>query len=74
MRVRQLIALLILCAAVAVTLLFSTRPKSAQNHQHGKGDREKAPPPVYNPYPPGILPADLNSEIARVQREVDVGR
>jgi cytochrome c peroxidase len=27
---------------------------------------------VYNPYPPGILPADLDSEIARVQREVDV--
>jgi cytochrome c peroxidase len=27
-------------------------------------------PPTYNPYPPGILPPDLNSEIARVQREV----
>src|SRR3984893_15382936 len=27
---------------------------------------------VYNPYPPGILPADLDSEIARVQREIDV--
>ncbi|MEA2752930.1 MAG: cytochrome c peroxidase, partial [Myxococcales bacterium] len=27
--------------------------------------------PVYNPYPPGILPADLDSELARVQREVD---
>jgi cytochrome c peroxidase len=27
-------------------------------------------PPVYNPYPPGILPADLESEIARVRREV----
>jgi hypothetical protein len=25
---------------------------------------------VYNPYPPGILPADLNSEIARVKREI----
>jgi cytochrome c peroxidase len=28
--------------------------------------------PAYNPYPPGILPPDLNSEIARVLREVDV--
>jgi cytochrome c peroxidase len=28
-------------------------------------------PPVYNPYPPGILPADLDSEIARVRREVN---
>src|SRR6266853_183472 len=27
--------------------------------------------PVYNPYPPGILPPDLSSEIARVLREVD---
>src|SRR5260370_42665858 len=27
---------------------------------------------VYNPYPPGILPPDLDSEIGRVQREVDV--
>jgi cytochrome c peroxidase len=28
-------------------------------------------PPVYNPYPPGILPDDLESEIARVRREVN---
>ena len=27
---------------------------------------------VYNPYPPGILPSDLRSESARVQREVDL--
>jgi cytochrome c peroxidase len=27
-------------------------------------------PPTYNPYPRGILPPDLDSEIARVQREV----
>src|SRR5260370_2722586 len=27
---------------------------------------------VYNPYPPGILPSDLDSEIARVLREVEV--
>src|SRR5260370_29989859 len=26
--------------------------------------------PPYNPYPPGILPPDLDAEIARVQREV----
>ena len=32
--------------------------------------RAAKPPPVpllYNPYPPGILPADLLSEIARVR-------
>ena len=27
---------------------------------------------VYDPYPPGILPADLNAEINRVLREIDV--
>jgi len=27
--------------------------------------------PVYNPYPPGILPPNLDAEIARVIREVD---
>jgi len=62
---------MIVCAVFAATLLISTRLTSAQNHQQGKGDREEAPPPFYNPYPPGILPADLNSEIARVQREVE---
>ncbi len=30
----------------------------------------QTPPTPYNPYPPGILPAGLNSEIARVQSEV----
>src|SRR5882757_8268570 len=28
--------------------------------------------PIYNPYPPGILPPDLESETARVLREIDV--
>jgi cytochrome c peroxidase len=28
--------------------------------------------PVYNPYPPGILPSNLDPELARVLREVDV--
>jgi hypothetical protein len=28
----------------------------------------QSPVPAYNPYPPGILPPDLDSEIGRVQR------
>jgi hypothetical protein len=44
--------------------------KSAQTKN--RGDEPDRTPPAYNPYPAGILPADLNSEIARVQREVDV--
>ena len=34
---------------------------------HGQ---QNSPTAVYNPYPPGILPSDLTSEIARVQREI----
>jgi cytochrome c peroxidase len=73
MRERQLIPVLILCAAVAAAMLGSTRPISAQNgagREHKEGDRDE-PPPFYNPYPFGILPGDLDSEIARVLREVD---
>jgi hypothetical protein len=33
---------------------------------------QSSPPLTYNPYPPGILPPDLDSEIARVLREIDV--
>jgi cytochrome c peroxidase len=29
-----------------------------------------ATPPTYNPYPPGILPADITTELERVRREV----
>ena len=35
-------------------------------------DEKEPATPVYNPYPPGILPSDLDSELARVVREVDV--
>src|ERR1700704_2646923 len=33
--------------------------------------RPPPPAPIYNPYPPGILPADIDTEIARVLREID---
>src|SRR6266853_2367265 len=66
---RRRIALLILSACVIVALLICTGlisvqagPQETDNDQH---------PQVYNPYPPGILPPDLSSEIARVVREVD---
>src|SRR5246127_358831 len=69
MRERRLVAVMIVCAGLAAAVLISTRPISAQNHPHGTGG---APFPIYNPYPPGILPANLESEIARVLREIDV--
>ena len=76
MRERRLTALVILCAAVAAISLLSAQFMSAQNGKgkgkEGKGNDKDQPPPFYNPYPPGILPSDLTSEIARVLREVDV--
>jgi len=39
-------------------------------HAASAGDPVRKPVPTYNPYPPGILPSDLDAEIARVQREV----
>jgi hypothetical protein len=56
---------MMVCAGGASTLLISTRLTSAQKDEPDKT------PSIYNPYPPGILPANLNSEIARVLREVD---
>jgi hypothetical protein len=65
MEERRLIALGILCAGVAVTLLISTRLNGAAPAAWHDPD---TPPPIYNPYPPGILPSDIDSEINRVIR------
>jgi cytochrome c peroxidase len=64
MKRRRLIAVstLILTAVAALLISSQTVLVSAQN--------PLPMPTAYNPYPPGILPADLNSEIARVMREV----
>src|ERR1700692_1968259 len=71
---------LVVCAAIAGALLgFSLTEARAQNRpapaqSPSKSANEdaghKSIPPIYNPYPPGILPSDLESEIARVRREV----
>jgi cytochrome c peroxidase len=42
----------------------------AQQGQQAQQAQQGQTPPIYNPYPPGILPADLDTEIARVLREV----
>src|SRR5438309_10369813 len=46
---------------VILGLIFLSRPLMAQ--------KTSPPPPPYDPYPPGILPADLQSEIDRVRGE-----
>jgi cytochrome c peroxidase len=58
-----------LSSAVAVVLgvlMFSQTIVTAQV------DRRRAPAaePIYNPYPPGIVPADVVSELERVRREI----
>src|SRR5713101_6985094 len=62
-RMLTIISVVVLCA-VALCMSLAGRKVSAQSAPALSG-------PVYNPYPPGILPPDLSSEIARVVREVD---
>src|SRR5882724_6359538 len=52
--------LLMLVAFIIISQIVSGQPEATQATS------------VYNPYPPGILPAGLNAEIARVLREIDV--
>jgi len=56
---------LAICTAGIGTLLIFSGTLAAQ------GPNQPVPPP-YNPYPPGILPSDIVSEIARVRGEVAV--
>jgi cytochrome c peroxidase len=49
--------------------LMLSQTMSAQREFAGNGRNVRQP--IYNPYPPGLLPSDLTSELARVEREVD---
>jgi cytochrome c peroxidase len=60
MKQTRLIALAAACATIAVVASISGHIVIV----HGQT--------AYNPYPPGILPSNLNSELARVLREVNV--
>ncbi len=64
------------CATVLGILIGfhagSAQDVKGKSGQDDKGKKPPATPAVYNPYPPGILPADLDSEIARVSREVNL--
>jgi cytochrome c peroxidase len=65
---RALIRLSIACVAVIATLILVSLAVAAQAD---KGKKPPSSPLIYNPYPPGILPDDLESEIARVRREIN---
>jgi cytochrome c peroxidase len=62
-RMLTIISVVVLCV-VALCMTLAGRKVSAQS-------ASALADPVYNPYPPGILPANLNSEITRVLTEID---
>ena len=63
MKRATLVSMLLILGAVSGVLFVSSGTVAAQNDQN-------EPATSYNPYPPGILPPDLPSEIQRVRREV----
>ena len=64
-RANSVRTLAICTAGIGILLLFSGTLAA-------QGPNQAPVPPPYNPYPPGILPSDIVSEIARVRREVTV--
>ncbi|MCU1225132.1 MAG: hypothetical protein JWQ42_3225 [Edaphobacter sp.] len=62
-RTLAIVVVIVLC--VVALLMTLAKRKVSSRSESALSDS------VYNPYPPGILPPDLNSEIARVQREVE---
>ncbi len=60
-----------LAVVVLGGLLLSQIVSAQEESAETAGSRPPSIPPIYNPYPPGILPSDLNSELVRVTREVD---
>src|SRR5260370_42419095 len=62
-RTLAIVAVVVVC----VLALLMTLAKRKVSPRRGPALSDS----VYNPYPPGILPPDLNSEIARVQRAVE---
>src|SRR5882757_10673938 len=77
MKRMRMMLLSAVCAAMVATVLFLyAAPMSAQDQgaSASAAEKPKPPPPpgVYDPYPDGILPADLDTEIARVRAEVAV--
>src|SRR3984893_10283794 len=68
-----MLVVLVMCAAVVGALFLSSGTVAAQDNNSNNdnnNDNSKNVTP-YNPYPSGILPPDLVSEIARVRREVN---
>src|SRR5213593_4099890 len=62
------------CTLLLGGMILSQSVDAKKHSTMGEAPEEKKPPspaPIYNPYPPGILPADIDAELARVLREID---
>jgi cytochrome c peroxidase len=59
------LAVVVVGIVIATSVYFHNLPGHSETQTAGSA-------PAYDPYPPGILPSDLNSEITRVQREADL--
>ena len=68
MQNRKVLVASAICATITITLFVSSVRVSAQD-DNDESHRVTMPPP-YNPYPPGILPADLTTELERVRGEI----
>src|SRR6266513_2125813 len=65
--IRLFIASLMFLAALIILRVLSAQSQTSQTDTP-----QATPAPIYNPYPPGILPNDLNAEINRVLQEIAV--
>jgi cytochrome c peroxidase len=73
MRGIQLVKSIKLSAIIVLVLgaLILSQIGSAQQEIPRAAGKSRQSPPIYNPYPPGILPPDLGSELERVRREIN---
>src|SRR5882762_10612423 len=69
---RAWIAFLRMSAIVVLAVMVAPEAVPAQKGGADKSSKPGQTPTPYNPYPPGILPADLEAELDRVRREVTV--
>src|SRR5437763_9699275 len=75
MRSTTLLRLFTACVLVLGALFifrgFLAQSQTPQTDTPQSETTQATSAPIYNPYPPGILPAGLSAEVARVLREID---
>src|SRR5713101_3898862 len=68
---KRMILLIASTVWLLIFVAFLLSPSSAkEKDKTGKEEKPEPSPTAYNPYPAGILPAYVNSELMRVQREI----